>query len=128
MNASRNSPETGSPCKNVNDHARCVRPIYRATPTDGEVQLSIALPGVAREDLNVSLRKDLLTVHGSRRSPQPESAASLHDRPVPERYELQFHLHPDLDSHAINAQLEHGVLTLVLPRKQSSLPREVPVT
>ena len=88
----------------------------------------IALPGVARDDLTVSLREDLLTVHGSRRSPQPESAASLYDRPVPERYELQFHLHPDLDSHAINAQLEHGVLTLVLPRKESALPREVPVT
>jgi len=103
------------------------RPSYLVKKKEGSIQLAIALPGVSREDLTVSLEKSLLVVTGKR------APAGLHpaEEPLyigtPEGYQLKTQLDHDLNSAAMSAHLENGVLTLVLPEKESAKRREIPI-
>ena len=104
-----------------------LRPSCLVKKKEGSIQLAIALPGVPRDNLTVSLEKSILTVTGKR------APAGLHppEDPLtigtPEGYQLKTQLNHDLDSEAMSAHLENGVLTLVLPEKESVKRRKIPI-
>lgn len=75
------------------------------------------LPGVAREDLTVALEGDELTIEG-RRNLRGETL----------RLRRRFRVdHEAVDAEAIAAKLEHGALTLELPRPAARQPRRIEV-
>lgn len=83
------------------------------------------LPGVARENLDVRVENNLLSIRG-----RPEHGAS--GDPIYREYELanffrQFELNDRVDQTKISAELRHGVLTLTLPRAEEAKPRKVEV-
>jgi len=102
-------------------------PSYLVKTDEGASQLAIALPGVSRDDLNVSLEKGLLTVTGNRASGELHAATEPSSGGAPEGYQLQTRLHPDLNPEAMSAQLENGILTLVIPEKESAKKRNIPI-
>ena len=112
---------------NREHHPTYPRPSYLVKREEGSFQLTIALPGVSRDNLNVSLEKGLLTVTGSRASSELHSAKDPSNGRAPEGYELQTRLHPDLSPEAMSAQLKNGILTLVLPEKESAKKRDIPI-
>ena len=103
------------------------RPSYVVKREQGAFQLAIALPGVSRDNLNVSLEKGLLTVTGNRASGELHPAKDSSSGRAPEGYQLQTRLHPDLNPEAMSAKLENGILTLVLPEKESAKKRDIPI-
>lgn len=83
------------------------------------------LPGVAKEDLNVQVDNHVLTLHARARHMAP-------GEPLYREYELvnffrQFELNEDVDQERLAAQLNHGVLTLRLPRVERAQPRKIAV-
>ena len=108
-------------------HPTYPRPSYLVKREEGAFRLTIALPGVSRDNLNVSLEKGLLTVTGSRASSELHSAKDPSNGRAPEGYQLQTRLHPDLSPEAMSAQLKNGILTLVLPEKESAKKRDIPI-
>ena len=103
------------------------RPSYLVKKKEGSIQLAIALPGVSREDLTVSLEKSLLVVTGKRAPAELHTAEGPLHIGTPEGYQLKTQLDHDLNSAAMSAHLENGVLTLVLPEKESAKRREIPI-
>ena len=103
------------------------RPSYLVKTDEGAFQLAIALPGVSRDNLNVSLEKGLLTVTGNRACGELHAATEPSSGGGPEGYQLQTRLHPDLNPEAMSAQLENGILTLVIPEKESAKKRNIPI-
>jgi len=71
------------------------------------------VPGLSSKDLDVQVEGQGLTISG-------EVADELYFRqlPVPE----------DVDSGAVTATLERGVLSLRLPKKAASLPRQIAIS
>ena len=83
------------------------------------------LPGVAPSDLEIRLEDRRLTIQG-------KAQHMLTSEPISREYELgnffrQFELSEQVDQGKIAARLQHGVLTLRLPRAEKPEPRQIPV-
>ena len=72
------------------------------------------VPGVAAEDVKIDLEQDILSLQASRK-----------DQPLD--YRRRFSLSVQVDSEAVKADLEHGVLTIDLPKAQAAKRRSIPV-
>ncbi|MBQ8235275.1 MAG: Hsp20/alpha crystallin family protein [Clostridia bacterium] len=81
------------------------------------------LPGFKKEEIDISLEKDVLTVRAQRKEEKEEKDASGYVRK--ERhygsYSKSFDL-SGIDSEQISASLENGILTLKLPKKEKEVP------
>jgi HSP20 family molecular chaperone IbpA len=83
------------------------------------------LPGVRQPGLDVRVEDDTLTIHG-------RPAVSTQGTELYREYELreffrQFELTDAVDQDGITANLQHGVLTLTLPKAEKAKPRRITV-
>jgi HSP20 family molecular chaperone IbpA len=81
--------------------------------------------GVSKEDLDVRVDKNLLTIHGT-------VSHGVHGDLIYREYELvnyfrQFELTNNVDQSRISAELRHGVLTLSLPKAEGAKPKRIEV-
>jgi HSP20 family protein len=92
------------------------------------VSLSAELPGVKREDIEISVDGNVLTVRGERKFESEVEGRRFHR--VERAYgtfSRQFHLSSNLDATQVDAQLVDGVLTVRLPKKQEQKARKIEV-
>lgn len=84
----------------------------------GRYLLRCELPGVPRDDLDITLDRNELTIRGSR---QADEGGRLIVQEIPkEEFKRTFVLREDLDGDGIEAEFDRGVLTLTIPRKGKS--------
>jgi HSP20 family molecular chaperone IbpA len=92
-----------------------------------EITLLADLPGVKSDDLNIDLRDNVLTLTGD---VTPWEGAEEEDLLV--EYEIgrffrQFTLSEVIDQDRIDAQLNDGVLRLILPKTEKATPRKISI-
>lgn len=87
------------------------------------------LPGVAPEDVDISLVKDTLTLRGSRNREELKEGESRHRQ---ERGYGQFtrslHLPFSIEGDSVQAKFQNGVLQITLPRAEAEKPRRITVS
>lgn len=105
-----------------------MQPDYRVVKRDEGVSLFLALPGVPRDQLNVSVEQGLLTVTGKRPGQASEDWKCHRALRAPGTYKLTVRLHRDLDPGTVQANLADGVLTLTLERHEAAKPKVIAVT
>ncbi len=88
------------------------------------------LPGVAREDVKLSLEDDTLRIQGERPAQAVTEETSRNFRRT-ERWTGSFArsltLPGSVDGTRIEAKLADGVLRLVLPKRDQAKPRTIPI-
>jgi HSP20 family protein len=84
-----------------------------------ELLIFADLPGVAKEDLVIHLDKDQLTLEGRRPAGSDEEAFD---------YRRTFLVPRGIDADKISANLQSGVLRLVLPKPAAMKPRQIAIT
>jgi HSP20 family protein len=93
-----------------------------------EYRLSIALPGVDRSDLQVSLQGNNLTVSGQpQSSQQSEDAIYLNQEFSRRRLHRTIALPEGVDTQRLTAEYTNGVLEIRAPLRESALPRQIEV-
>ncbi|HEY8962674.1 MAG TPA: Hsp20/alpha crystallin family protein [Luteolibacter sp.] len=92
------------------------RPVYTTHDEETGTRLQVALPGVAKDDLKLTVQEGLLNLEAVRR-----------DGPNPLRYRLSARLAHRLDGDAVTANLEHGVLEVRVPLKAEAQPRSIAI-
>jgi HSP20 family protein len=97
--------------------------------SDGELCISADLPGLSREDVDLRLEGDLLTISGERKQEQSRQQRGYH---VMERSHGRFRRSVQLgfapDPSQVDARFEHGVLTIKVPRKsEQERVRRIPI-
>jgi HSP20 family protein len=86
------------------------------------------LPGVEKDDLEVSAHGDTLTLRGTRRPAAEEESAYHRNERRSGTFTRSVQLPYRIDPDRIEAQLENGVLRLSLPRPEEDKPRRIAIT
>ena len=93
------------------------------TEKDGKYILEADLPGFKKEDISVDIDKDCLTISAEHKSEENEEDANSYIRR--ERYygsySRCFNV-KGIDTEAITAAYNDGVLTLTMPKKEPEIP------
>ncbi|SDZ06971.1 Molecular chaperone IbpA, HSP20 family [Jannaschia faecimaris] len=85
------------------------------------------MPGVAPDDVDVALERQILTLRGKVKPYAPEGYRRLSSEYREGDYIRVFTLSDDIDQSKINAEFKNGVLRLELPRSAQTKPRKISV-
>ncbi len=98
------------------------------TVGENDFVLSVDLPGVHAEDLEIEALNDELVIRGERRRPQPAEGSqwAFNERAFG-RFERRIKLPNGVDPDAITANFEHGVLSLVVSKPDRMKPRRITI-
>jgi HSP20 family protein len=92
---------------------------------DGYI-LKVEMPGVSKENLDMWVENNELTILGRRSTPSVEGTL-LHRESRPENFRRSFELDPSIDAEKISAKIDQGVVTLTLPKAEQVKPRKITV-
>lgn len=106
---------------------RIYRPLTDIVETAEGVILMLEMPGVAPDDVDITLEKRVLTVHGKVHATKPEKLQLAYAEYGEGDFERAFTLSDDFDPDKIDAKLANGVLTLKLPRAAEAKPKKISV-
>ena len=104
-------------------------PSVDVSETADNFEVRAELPGVAKDDLHVSVKDNLLTLSGEKRQEKVDDTQNY--RRVERRYgnfQRKFALPPEVETDDIKAEFSDGVLTLSIPKPEAAKPTEVPIT
>ena len=93
--------------------------------TDGYT-LEVEMPGVSKENLEMWVENNELTILGRRSTPSVEGTL-VHRESRPENFRRSFELDPSIDAAKISAKIDQGVVTLTLPKAEQVKPRKIAV-
>ena len=110
--------------------AKTAAPAINVSENDKEYKVEVAAPGMGKDDFDIELNEEnnlviKLEKKVEKKEEQPEGAKKdsgyryLRREFSYEKYQQTLILPDDVDKEAINATVEHGVLTVSLPKVQS---------
>lgn len=90
--------------------------------------LEVDLPGVKKEDIDVSVNDGVLVISGERKiEKKEESEKYTRIESFFGKFERAFKLPPDADAENIKAKYENGVLRIELPRAQKLQGKKITI-
>jgi HSP20 family protein len=89
--------------------------------------LEIEMPGVRKNGLEISVENNELTIIGRRLLPEVEGTL-IHRESRPENFRRVFEIDPSIDADKIGAKIDHGLVTLTLPKADHVKPRKITVS
>jgi HSP20 family molecular chaperone IbpA len=95
--------------------------------TKDALVLSLEMPGVGPDAVNITLEKRVLTVTGHSRSITLEGYSLTHHEYRDGDYERAFTVSEAIDADNIQAELKDGVLRLTLPKSQPAPAKTIQV-
>ena len=97
--------------------------------TPNELVVKADLPDVNEKDIDVRVENNLLTIRGERKFEKSVSEDNyLRVERTYGAFSRSFSLPNTVNAEAIGAEYKNGVLTVTLPKREESKPRQVKVT
>ncbi len=94
----------------------------------GEVIIQVELPGVNKDEVDLTITDDRLVIKGEIKKPE---GISEEDYILNERsygpFSRTVNLPTDVDKSSVKANLKNGLLEIVILRKEESKPREIKI-
>ena len=103
-----------------------VTPVASVTEDGDAYQLTVEMPGVSKEGLEISVENNELSIIGRRTLP-PIDGTIIHRESRSENFRRVFELDPSIDTGKIGARMDQGILTLALPKAEQVKPRKIAV-
>ena len=106
---------------------RAVLPAVDVYEDDAGITLLADMPGVPRDQLELKVEGDALSIEGGVRTLTPDGLEAVYAEVRVPRYRRTFTLSRELDASRIDASLKDGVLTLRIPKQAYAQPRRIEV-
>ena len=104
-----------------------VTPPASVIEDDDAYILTVEMPGVNKEGLEISVDNNELRIIGRRSLPKI-GGTLVHREARSENFRRVFELDPSIDMSKISAHIEQGILTLRLPKTEQVKPRKITVS
>ena len=101
-------------------------PRFDIEETEDEWIVETDLPGVRRKDTNVEVRDGELLITGEIKERERKGLLRHRTRHTGQ-FEVRVALPGDVDPDRVDASLEHGVLTVHIPKPERTKPRKIEV-
>jgi HSP20 family protein len=95
--------------------------------TDDALTLVLEMPGVDRENVDLSVENGVLTVEGRIDFNKYEGLQPVYSEYNVGPYRRSFRISGMIDQDKITAELRDGVITLVLPKAERAKPRRIAI-
>ena len=96
--------------------------------TENELVLKADLPGVSEKEIDIRVENDMLTVRGERKfETEVKEDNYLRVERTYGSFSRSFALPNTVNTEAINAEYKNGVLTVQLPKRAESKPKQVKI-
>lgn len=103
-------------------------PAADVSVSDNDIVLTLDVPGLTAEDVDIEVVDNTLVVRGERRrGDAPEGTHYAHLERGVGRFERSVRLPVGVDADAVTASLENGVLSLIVPKPAEARPRAIPI-
>ncbi len=105
-----------------------VFPPLNVFETDESFVVEAELPGFTMGDLEISMLEGELTILGKREEKLPENVVQhRRERAGSTEFKRVLKVNAPVDSEKVSAKLEHGVLTIELPKAEAAKPRRIDI-
>ncbi len=98
--------------------------------TQEEIRVMVELPGMRREDVEVSLENNVLTISGEKKEERQEGGKDdrrhLSERRYG-RFSRSFVLPQEVEQDGVQATFEDGVLGVTIPKSEKAKPRRIEI-
>lgn len=85
------------------------------------------VPGMSREDIEVSIQDNTLSISGSRKKDQQENMKMHLNERFQGDFQRNFLLNERIDTDRIKAETENGLLIIRLPKSPESKPKKIEI-
>jgi len=112
--------------KRRQEQSRYYQPAVDIKETSDEVVLKFDMPGVGRDNVELTVDRSTLTVTGE--VDKEESGTAVYRETRVGDYRRQFALSEDVDPNNITAEMKAGVLTVKIHKPETARPKKIEIT
>lgn len=118
-------PAKGSDGGDLNTHFRTTLPSVNVRETENEFFVEVAAPGYKKDDFNVEIDNNLLTISSEKEWEQKEEDGEFNRQEFAfSTFQRRFSLPENVvNEEKINATYEDGILKLHLPKREEVKPQ-----
>jgi len=105
-------------------------PTVNTREGDDAYYIEVDLPGVEKEDINIDVNNEILTISGVRRLKEEQKEESFYKvESMYGKFERSFSLPEDVDTDKIEAEQKNGVLEIKIPKvaKVEKTPKKIEI-
>jgi HSP20 family molecular chaperone IbpA len=106
---------------------RVVAPVSKVSQNEKGFSLTVELPGVLKENLDIQVEGQALTIQATSNAPDWVNYENVYREFDFVDYEAQFRLPNGLDRSGIKAEFNNGLLQLELPKAAEQMPRKISI-
>ena len=101
-------------------------PSVDVAETDEEISVVAELPGIEKEDVDVSVADGFLTIKGEKKQEGENKRGHRVERSYG-AFSRRFQLPAEIKTESISAVYNNGVLTVTLPKAEAAKPQQIEV-
>ena len=107
---------------------RTVQPVYEVKETPEAFGVTVSVPGVAKDGVEITAEDGQLRILARRAWQQPDGWRAVYRESADAAYELVLTHDNAIDPEKIAAELRDGVLRVSLPKQEALKPRKIAVS
>ena len=87
----------------------------------------VELPGMRKEDIEISLQDGMLIISGERKGESAESEKATRTERFTGKFRRSITLPTRIDANKVSANYKDGILTVTLPKAEEAKPKQIKV-
>jgi HSP20 family protein len=110
-----------------NNPETTLRPQLELIESDKNYLLKVAIPGLTKTDIDLSIEEHILTVSGELTKPATQEDKTLYSDIRYGKYSRKVQLPKGADSSQVEAKYADGVLHLTIAKSEATLPKKIEI-